>query len=400
MIYHRHTDKLLLPVRKDAWRAPSQAQYKDAAGNENQTRFRLTARLNDGHIVWRGWFDDRDDADAFLWALALGTVEQQPALWRLPVPNWQPDMYPGLSYDFATVTFLVSTGAGTYSKPADWNNNNNSIECIGAGGRALTSASGGYATGGAGGGAYSKKNNVTLSASTNYSVGAGSSTSGTAGGDTFFGATTFASSVCAAKGGAVGASLNTKGLGGAAASGIGDTKYSGGDGGTGAAAASYNTGGGGGGAGPNGNGGNGGNGFNGVSGGAGGGGGNGGGGNGANGTSTAGGNGGTNNNATGAGTGATTNPGAGGAGSNGGGGGGARAAANGGNGSAGQEWDSTHGSGGGGGGSYYNSNTGGSSGLYGAGTPGSVGSVTSAQGIVVVTYTPAVFAGNMPMMGM
>lgn len=173
MMYHRHKDKLLLPMGKSEWRTPSQAQYKDAAGNENQTRFRLTARLNDGHIVWRGWFDDRDDADAFLFALALGTLEQQPDLWRLPSPEWRPDIHPSLVYDFATVTFLVSTGAGTYAKPVDWNNSNNYIECIGAGGRALVSPQGGYATGGAGGGAYSKKNNVTLSSSTDYSVGAG-----------------------------------------------------------------------------------------------------------------------------------------------------------------------------------------------------------------------------------
>lgn len=387
LTYHRHNRKALLPVPRWTWQAPSRAQQKDAAGNADQVRFRLRARLHDGFVAWQGWFDDRDDADAFLYAIATGQLRHEPALWRLPIPMWEPDLDGNVTFEFATVTFLTTTGAGTYSLPADWNSSN-SIELIAAGGRSLTSANGGYATGGAGGGAYSKKNNVTLGATTDYSVGAGSSTSGTVGGDSFFGAAVYASSLCAAKGGGVGASLNSPGSGGAAASGIGDTRYSGGDGGSGAIPVSWNGGGGGGGAGPNGNGGKGGNGLNDFNGGSGGGGGNGGGGNGANGSSTQGGNGGVNNAAAGAGAGATTNPGAGGAGSNGGGGGGARSSADGGNGSNGQEWDSGHGSGGAGGGCYYLSQTGGASGLYGAGTPCSTNSVTSAQGIIVVTYSP------------
>jgi hypothetical protein len=43
--------QLLLPVRKRDWNLPSRAQQKDAVGNEDQTRFRITARLHDGHMV-------------------------------------------------------------------------------------------------------------------------------------------------------------------------------------------------------------------------------------------------------------------------------------------------------------------------------------------------------------
>ena len=52
--------KLLLPMRPAEWRQPS--QRKAIFGIEDQTRFRLTARLNDGFIAWRGWFDSREDA--------------------------------------------------------------------------------------------------------------------------------------------------------------------------------------------------------------------------------------------------------------------------------------------------------------------------------------------------
>ena len=59
--------KVLMPMRLRDY-APSQRTC--TFGIENQTRFRLTARLHDGHIAWKGYFDDRDDADAFLAALA------------------------------------------------------------------------------------------------------------------------------------------------------------------------------------------------------------------------------------------------------------------------------------------------------------------------------------------
>ena len=66
---------LFLPEIPDwQWRTSSQAQPKDEFGNENKTRFHISARLNDGHLVWRGWFDDRYEADAFLYAIATDTL--------------------------------------------------------------------------------------------------------------------------------------------------------------------------------------------------------------------------------------------------------------------------------------------------------------------------------------
>ena len=58
--------KMLLPQKRKEWIASS--QRSTTFGIENQTRWRLDARLNDGHLVWRGWFDDREDCDEFLWA--------------------------------------------------------------------------------------------------------------------------------------------------------------------------------------------------------------------------------------------------------------------------------------------------------------------------------------------
>ena len=64
----RPQEKFLIPVDRLDWIQPSQRVA--IFGIESQTRFRLTARTHDGHIVWRGWFDDRDDFDAVLLAIS------------------------------------------------------------------------------------------------------------------------------------------------------------------------------------------------------------------------------------------------------------------------------------------------------------------------------------------
>ena len=157
------------------------------------------------------------------------------------------------------IIFLTTTGAGTWNVPSDWTNVNK-VEVIGggAGGRSATSGGGG------GGGAYSSVTNITTltpgSTVVNFSVGVGGA-AGASGGDTWFGATTLAASLVAAKGG-IFTSTVTGGPGGASSQGIpatGGVRFSGGQGGTGSA--SVLTGGGGGGAaGPGGIGGIGGNG--------------------------------------------------------------------------------------------------------------------------------------------
>lgn len=353
IILRPHETKLLLPVPRAQWFAPTIVE-KDQFGNPGvQTRFRLTAKFR-STIVWRGWFDDRDDADAFLFAIALGTLHNQPALWHLPTPMWVPGMADELSYEFATVTFLTSpTGSNqTYSTPTDWDSGNNYVECLGASGGG--GGGNGGSGGGSGGGAYSKVSNLVISGSITYQVGtagtAGTSTGdGGVGGDTWFNGTTLAASSVGAKGGGPGlkGTGGAGGSGGAAGSGVGDTKYSGGNGAAGVYAS--HTGAGGGCAGPSGNGGN---------------------------ASTT--TGGSSNNGTKAG-GSANNVG-----------------------KAGTEWDATHGCGSGGGG-LTGTNTGRVGGLYGGGTSGGASSAggTGRQGMVVVTYTPVVIVGgNMAMLGM
>jgi hypothetical protein len=72
--------KFLMPVHSKEWRTPSLAQPKDVFGNENVTKFRINAKSNDGVVVWSGWFDDREDFDAFLHAIVLGTLKSKTTL--------------------------------------------------------------------------------------------------------------------------------------------------------------------------------------------------------------------------------------------------------------------------------------------------------------------------------
>jgi hypothetical protein len=158
---------------------------------------------------------------------------------------------------------IILSNSGTLSsltRPATWNDANNTIETIGAGG-------GGYqfppsnGGGGGGAGAYSKINNFTFGASEQYFIGDGGlggqieGSAGEDGDDTYFGGVTLATSDVGAKGGS-GAIGRNGAAGGQASQGIGTVKYSGGDGGDGAPIGDARAGGGGGGgaAGPHGNG--------------------------------------------------------------------------------------------------------------------------------------------------
>jgi hypothetical protein len=424
--------KILIPMHKKHWITPSQAQKKDPFGNEDNTKFRIQAKSNDGVIIWTGWFDDREDFDVFLWAVVTGTIKQEKALWDLPTPGWQPYLGDLITYQFATLTFLSSpTGSNqNYTAPNDWNNGNNTIEVVGGGGtggfNSANSVTQNDNQPGGGGGAYSKISNQILTVGGTYvynigAAGVGNTSTKVSGGDTWFGNTTLATSFVGAKGGNVPASANLQlgGIGGAAASGVGTVKYSGGNGGI-IGLGQYSGSGGGGAAGPYGNGGNGGNDGYFASGGyysAGGGGGNGGGsvgqagdavvsyrgGNGGNGylgASSAGGSGGRYDSPYVSST----------AGTNGGGGGGGGSDGSygnkGSNGSIGQEWSSSYGTGGGGGGGgyyydYYGTEynttslytTPGNAGGYGGGGGGKGDSGeyyvgAGGQGLLVITYTP------------
>lgn len=361
--------RILMPVHDCEWREPSLAQPKDQFGNQNRTRFILTARLSDGFVKWRGYFECRDDADAFLYSLVCGSLHYEKPLWKLPTPHWSPCIDEGVVYDQLLVETLLTSPTGsnqTYALPSDWNKGVNTVECIGGG---SGGARGGIAStpgrGGGGGGAYAKSVNVELSAAATYQLGAlgagatVSNTAGGTGGDTWFNGTVITSCSAGAKG-SVGTNAQTGSTGGLTATSTGTTLFAGGNGGSGQA--TNGAGGGGGGAG-------------------------GGSAVGGNGTAGSGGNGGDGGRGDGVlgGTGAT---------------------ADGGTGNAGLEW-TTYGSGGGGGGGAGTPTAGGPGGNYGAGGGGGGTAAISSSnggagtaGIIRITYTPYVGQFNMPMLGM
>jgi len=248
-------------------------------------------------------------------------------------------------------TEYVTSGT-SWSVPADWNNSSNSIECVGAGG-----TGGNNHQGGGSGAAYAKSTNLTLTPEASITIQIGAAVAWTSNNfqsadrDTYFDGANLAGSTVGAEGGYSG-NQDTPSTGGSTANSIGDTKYAGG---TGGARGNDNGGGAGGSAGPDGAGGA-----------------------GQVAQTTTGGNGGQGGNGSG---------GAGGAGGDGG---------VGAVGSAGTEMGDSKGSGGGGGGGD-NTFDGGAGGLYGSGgggggTGGSGG--TGVQGLIKITYTPAVVGGN------
>lgn len=367
LILNPYQNKVLMPVRQQEWRSPSLSQPKDQFGNENRTRFRLRARLDDGAVKWVGWFDSRDDADAFLWGMALHANGA-----AFPVENFRlfnevwgdPSFEPWLTYDFATVTFLTSpTGSNqTYTSPSDWNNSNNTIELLASGGTGASSSNVLQHKTGGGGGEYGATTNFSFATpgttTATYRIAALASgvtaANGNDGTDSWWNGTTQAGATLGALrgiGGVTGTGSRNGGAGGTG--GVGTTHKAGGRGGNLTGASSHGASGGGGAAGP----------------------------------TNAGSNGGDSSSIS---VGVVTD-----GGSGDGGLGGAGSVGNSGgassNGSAGTEWDASHGSGGASGGS---SNAGtGTGGNYGAGS-GAVDAAASAsgnssQGIIVVTYAVA-----------
>lgn len=390
--------RFLVPVKSRQWREPSQLVPRDQMGNPTtQTHFRIRARLNDGHVAWTGWFADREDFDAFLWAIACGTLRYERELWRLPTPAWHPDIGENVTFDFLTQTILTTTGSNqTYTSPSDWNNSSNTVECLGAGGSgAARSDSTGHQTGG-GGGAYSSIANFSFATpgttTATYRVGSAgpsrsttnSNLAGLAGGATWWNDTVdpgngSTNAKCSAAGGGAGANgtgSQNGGTGGATTSSWGQTKNAGGRGGNLTGASGAGGSGGGGAAGPSGAGGAG---TDSAS---------------TSNVATAGGD--SNNGTLSGGAGSTTTATAG---------------------SNGTEFSGSYGCGSGGGGASRNTAsavaTAGAGGNYGAGGGGAVNSSASSleavsgagtQGLIVVEYTPAVTFSlantNLPMMGL
>lgn len=400
-----------------AWRQASQRTSHYAV--ENQTYWRITCRLHDGFVAWRGWFRDRADADAFFYALWAGTLHQEPALWNLPIPNWNSDIDRGLLYSLDSITFITASPGSnqTYNVPLDFNPSKNNFDTHGAGSGGVFNSGAGAASGA--GGEWRRTSNIALTrgGTATYQLGAkgaGSTTgTGNAGGDTWFNGANLAASSVGSKGGSAPSGGTTGGIGGGQVGntgGVGTLSQKGGQGAAGSATSNSGSGGGGAG-GLLGDGGNGV--VNTVSGAGAGGGGNGGGTAGSNSGITTGGNGGDNNGGTGHGVGTTT---AAGNGTNGGGGAGGGSALGtfnaGGLGSAGNEYTdnsgATAGSGGAGGGggvavNVLQSAAGGAAGNFGGGgggagdrAGGGASGGDGAQGMIVAQYNPLLFLQNKP----
>lgn len=266
-----HDYKLLMPQRRVDWLPPSANVPKLAPEiDEQRTWWRLIGYTHDGVPKVQCWFADREDADAFSWALVraqacgdtfprhllkLASVEHLPLQYDLPLPWAWDGPWLDLVYELATVSFLTTTSGSnqTWDVLVDWNSADNSVDVIASGGsggarRGANSTNQPYAAGGGGGGGWSRQTNITLtpSGTAEYRLeagGAGRSTfnqnqslQGNDGGDAWFNGATLGTSSVGAKGGgggqAGGVSGVSGGAGGAAADGVGSTKTSGGGGGS------------------------------------------------------------------------------------------------------------------------------------------------------------------------
>ena len=381
--------RFIVPAPKRDWMPSSQSLKKDQLGNVNRCRHRIRA-YRYGQKVWDGWFDDREDFDAFLEGIATGFLKYDRYLWRLPTPAWSSDLGDGLQYDFATYYYFTTTDTATaWTFPVGYNDSNNQHHIIGAGGaggvaRAPSGACN-ASGGGAGGWAYAL--NVTSASQGGgviwtVSAGGGSvnrTTNGTTTGNVatsqsnVFDSTNATQLVGSNKGSAGIASVSTTTAtsSGGGWTGVGTAGKNGGAGaGVTTSSGSAQAAGGGGAAGP--------------------------------GTANAGANGNAGTNSTVAGSTA--------GGSGDGGAGGAGGTSGGGAGGSGTEFGSgpNYGSGGGGGGNTGTGATAGSGGNYGAGGGGAAGysgTITSGagiQGLYVALFTPSVtgFRFNSPMLGM
>jgi hypothetical protein len=216
---------ILLPMGDRHWRTPSQAQPKNIFGHENQTRFSATARFHDGYIVWRGWFDDRNDFDAFIRGIVTGLIHYERPLWRLPTPWWHPDIDAPLGYEFLTTQFITS--GATWPVPPDCVGVNNLsgefIDTIAAGGSGGMNSSTGS---GGSGGAWSRITTLALTPSGTINIGVGTGgagytgasagRNGNAGTDTWFNGSTLVAASVGAKAGGAGLSTGAAVAGGLA----------------------------------------------------------------------------------------------------------------------------------------------------------------------------------------
>lgn len=266
---HAPVGRFFLPIARSAWMPSSQAMPKDRFGNPDLRLIHVTA-VRAGQPVWRGYFEDQDDANAFLEGLALhiAGAPMPRSLWDLPqrfrwrgFPEtfslsrisgpWCPEIDEEATYIYAsTATISSSPGSNqTYTSDATWNNSVNTVQVIagGGGGGAVNTGTGANRSATGGGGAAS--NEITNfafaspgtttatahAAATGAGAGVGSTAAGSAGGDGWFNGTTLAGASVGSKGGGAGATGTSGGCsggaGGVGASGVGTSLGNGGRGG-------------------------------------------------------------------------------------------------------------------------------------------------------------------------
>lgn len=172
--------KILTPVPKKEWMSSSISRPRDQFGNETvKTKWVIHAISNDGRAIWSGWFEDREEFDAFLLAVFKGTLKSEKALWDLPTPNWQPYLGDIITYQFQTFVFLTGAGTvNTFNVPSDYRSINSRVHCVGGGGGANSGfwfwttnpgdtslppyGSTSYSCAGGSGGGYANRANVSL----------------------------------------------------------------------------------------------------------------------------------------------------------------------------------------------------------------------------------------------
>ena len=257
--------KFLMPMLYREWRSPLKAcvfQYWVA---------QAWRKSDPSQMLWRGFFEDREDADAFMWALATGEIRYDRYLRQLPIYDHEFDLDmlkdPGIGYNLAGL-LGYGPSSGNWGAPGDCNGiagkPGEFIDCIAAGGGGGVGAGPLAGCTGGGGGGFARIYSVLLQPGGAYPYGVGSgggsvnftgnvqygaSVAGIAGGHTHF----WHGGLVYSQGGGGGQGVNGGGTQpGGAAGGVwaGTTNYAGGSGGpmTGAYAAT----GGGGAAGPNG----------------------------------------------------------------------------------------------------------------------------------------------------
>ncbi len=272
--------KYLMPMLYRDWRKPLSWEGKDTS-NVLGIYFLVQAWRADKRVVWTGRFEDREDADEFLYAIATGSLLKDKYIQRLvqPMP-WsgyrESDFDPAMLYDetihYNMVTQIgIGASSGVWTAPGDCyglRDRAGEIADVISGGGGGGSGSGGYSAAGGGGGGFARITSYGMSPGQQFSYGiAGGAAGGTGDGYSAYaangasaGASWFISGgVLAANGGGAGnATTQTTTGGGGGAGYAGAWGKTGGRGGY-TTAYPYSGGGGGGGAsGPNGDGWNGG----------------------------------------------------------------------------------------------------------------------------------------------